>query len=71
MPHTLELVDIKDPGNEAVYAKYKYDIPVMYIDGQYFAKHKLSEEEAVKALKSAVAGSFVASDGEPDSSDLE
>lgn len=39
-PHTLEAVDITDVGNEQWWGKYKYDIPVLSIDGKFFAKHR-------------------------------
>lgn len=39
-PHTLEAVDITDPDKRAWWQKYKYDIPVLHIDGIYWAKHR-------------------------------
>lgn len=39
-PHTLEAVDITDADKGEWYEKYKYDIPVLHIDGAYWAKHR-------------------------------
>ena len=39
-PHTLEAVDITDPSHQEWWEKYKYDIPVLHIDGMYWAKHR-------------------------------
>lgn len=39
-PHSLEAVDITDAENAQWWAKYKYDIPVLHIDGIYWAKHR-------------------------------
>ena len=39
-PHTLEAVDITDPENSDYWGRYKYDIPVLAIDGIYWAKHR-------------------------------
>eukprot|EP01062_Namystynia_karyoxenos_P071037 TRINITY_DN66439_c0_g1_i1.p2 TRINITY_DN66439_c0_g1~~TRINITY_DN66439_c0_g1_i1.p2 ORF type:complete len:129 (+),score=38.77 TRINITY_DN66439_c0_g1_i1:91-477(+) len=64
----LEQVDITAPGREAAYAKYKWDVPVFFLDGAYWAKHRLEAEEAARALGEAAEGRFAARDGEPDSS---
>lgn len=39
-PHTLEAVDITDPENMQYWDRYKYDIPVLSINGIYWAKHR-------------------------------
>lgn len=39
-PHTLEAVDITDVENSYYWARYKYDIPVLTINGIYWAKHR-------------------------------
>ena len=39
-PHTLEAVDISDPENAYYWGRYKYDIPVLTINGIYWAKHR-------------------------------
>ena len=40
-PHTLEAVDITDADNAEWFSKYKYDIPVLHVNGQYWAKNGL------------------------------
>ena len=39
-PHTLEAIDITDPEHSNWWGKYKYDIPVLHINGMYWAKHR-------------------------------
>eukprot|EP00669_Euglena_mutabilis_P012071 TRINITY_DN6692_c0_g1_i1.p3 TRINITY_DN6692_c0_g1~~TRINITY_DN6692_c0_g1_i1.p3 ORF type:complete len:136 (-),score=34.14 TRINITY_DN6692_c0_g1_i1:164-571(-) len=71
VPHTLRLVDIRGAGNEALFSKYKYDIPVIFVGDAYFAKHRLDRGATVEALRQAADGTFVAREGEPDSSALD
>ncbi|EOD25917.1 hypothetical protein EMIHUDRAFT_237316 [Emiliania huxleyi CCMP1516] len=47
-PHSLEAVDITDEDHAQWLAKYKYDIPVLHLDGAYWTKHRLTEEEACR-----------------------
>lgn len=49
----------------------RYDIPVLHIDDVYWAKHRLTTEEAIAALVQAREGSFRKSKGEPDAGRLE
>lgn len=42
--YRLVSVDIAATGNEAFYQLYKYDIPVLFIEGQYLCKHRLDVE---------------------------
>ena len=49
----------------------QYDIPVLHIDGAFWAKHRLTETEAREALAEAQAGRFEARAGEPDAERLE
>ena len=39
-PHTLETVDITDADKADWWQKYKYDIPVLHVNGAYWAKHR-------------------------------
>jgi glutaredoxin len=71
LPHTLEQVDITDPEHEMSWNKYKYDIPVLFVNDQYWTKHRLNEEEARQALIEASQGKFVSRRGEPDAGALE
>ena len=36
----------------------QYDIPILRINGRYWAKHRLDADEARRALDEAVAGTF-------------
>mmetsp|Transcript_28821 Transcript_28821/g.88155 ORF Transcript_28821/g.88155 Transcript_28821/m.88155 type:complete len:149 (-) Transcript_28821:65-511(-) len=73
-PHTLELVDItEDP---ALWDAYKYDIPVLHVDGSYWAKHRLAPADAEAALLTAARlkaadQPFPTSPGRPDAARLE
>jgi len=72
-PHSLEQVDITDADNAAWHAKYKWDIPVLHVGSAYWAKHRLSPEEAREGLREATANpaGFAAREGEPDASEAE
>lgn len=67
-PHSLEQVDITDEENQLYFDRYKYDIPVLHINGLYWTKHRLSKEDAMKAIEASKDGSFVSCPGEPDAS---
>ena len=49
----------------------RYDIPVLHIDDVYWAKHRLTPEEAVEGIGQSCQGQFQARAGEPDASRLE
>ena len=71
-PHSLIAVDITDEDKASWWAKYKYDIPVLHLNGQYWAKHRLEEEEAMQALRAAREGTFKPPEfGEPDAEKFE
>eukprot|EP00551_Chaetoceros_affinis_P002975 CAMPEP_0203651280 /NCGR_PEP_ID=MMETSP0088-20131115/26989_1 /ASSEMBLY_ACC=CAM_ASM_001087 /TAXON_ID=426623 /ORGANISM="Chaetoceros affinis, Strain CCMP159" /LENGTH=161 /DNA_ID=CAMNT_0050510367 /DNA_START=58 /DNA_END=544 /DNA_ORIENTATION=+ len=70
-PHSLEAIDITDPDKTELFDKYKWDIPVLHIDGSYWTKHRLTAEEALEALKEARAGDFAPRRGEPDAGAME
>lgn len=48
--YQLELVDITAPGNEHLKTLYQYEIPVLFLEGQYLCKHKLDIELLEKRL---------------------
>jgi len=50
---------------------YKWDIPVLHLNGMYWAKHRLTVEEASEALGKAKEGGFVTQNGEPDAGAME
>ena len=70
-PHALFSVDIADPRNQVWWDRYKYDIPVLHVDGRYWIKHRLSTEEALAGLAEAAAGSFAPRQGDPDAKKME
>ena len=70
-PHTLEAVDITDEDKSDWYDKYKYDIPVLHIEGKYWSKHRLASEVAVEGLEAAKAGTFEPQAGEPNAGEME
>ena len=70
-PHSLEAVDITDPEHAEWWSKYKYDIPVLHIDGVYWAKHRITAEQSIEALAAACDGQFEPQRGEPDAGRLE
>ena len=68
-PHTLEAVDIGEKAHREWFRRYKWDIPVLHIDGKYFAKHRCTRAELDGALAEAAAaapGGFAEREGEPD-----
>lgn len=70
-PHTLVAVDITDESNAIWWDRYKYDIPVLHINGMYWAKHRISYEQAVAALTLAREGEFEPMTGAPDAARFE
>lgn len=40
----LEKVDITKPENRQYYKQYKYDIPVLHINGEFLCMHRLDAE---------------------------
>ena len=71
IPHTLEAVDITDKDKTEVWDKYKYDIPVLHINGKYWTKHRLSKEDALETLMIAQSGKFKEQGDEPDATAME
>mmetsp|Transcript_47921 Transcript_47921/g.116556 ORF Transcript_47921/g.116556 Transcript_47921/m.116556 type:complete len:334 (-) Transcript_47921:441-1442(-) len=72
--HSLEQIDITDPEHSEWYDKYKYDIPVLHLNNQYWCKHRLTRDEAEKTLAQAREegpDTFQARPGEPDAAKLE
>jgi hypothetical protein len=68
-PHSLIQKDITD--DDRIYDLYKYDIPVLHLNGMYWAKHRLTVGEAREALKRAQDGTFASPPGEPNAGRLE
>jgi glutaredoxin len=56
-PHSLVAVDITDPEyREEWFERYKFDIPVLHINGAYWAKHRISPDEAELGLAASSTG---------------
>ena len=70
-PHSLEAIDITDPDKTDIFDKYKWDIPVLHLNGIYWTKHRLTVDEARSALEEARAGTFEAQRGEPNAAAME
>jgi hypothetical protein len=70
-PHSLVAVDITDADKTALWDRYKYDIPVLTIDGVFWTKHRVDAADARNALQAAAAGTFVERPGAPDAGRLE
>ena len=67
IPHSLVAVDITDSENQVWWERYKFDIPVLHIDGAYWAKHRIEANECTQALRDARDGLFVSPAGQPGS----
>lgn len=70
-PISLEQVDITDKENREWFDKYKYDIPVLHLEGEYWIKHRMTVEQAMDGLDEHHAGTFVAQAGEPNAAATE
>ena len=68
-PHSLTQVDITEERHW--WDRYKYDIPVLHLDGRYWAKHRLSVEEATEGFEAHAQGTFVSPPGEPNAAAME
>ena len=64
-PHSLDQIDITDREHRDWFDRYKYDIPVLHINGMYWTKHRLSREEAEQTLQDVLKGDFKSPKGEP------
>jgi len=50
-PHTLQLQDITDFQHRGIFREMKHEIPVLHINGKFWAKHRITADEAVVALR--------------------
>lgn len=69
--HSLFSVDISDPEHKEWWDRYKYDIPVLHVNGQYWAKHKMTAEEAAQGLEEAFKGEMKPRKGQPNAAAME
>lgn len=65
-PYKLRKVNIDAPESKEWRARYWCDIPVFHLNGAYWAKHELRQEDVDLALSEATFGRFKAREGEPD-----
>ncbi|KAG7374953.1 glutaredoxin-like domain DUF836 containing protein [Nitzschia inconspicua] len=70
-PHSLQQVDITDREHREWWDRYKYDIPVLHINDMYWTKHRLTTDDATKALMQAKDGKFQPQSGQPNASAME
>jgi thiol-disulfide isomerase/thioredoxin len=68
-PHSLLQKDITDDSD--LYERYKFDIPVLHLDGKYWTKHRLTIEDARNAMTKAREGTFESPPGEPNAAKFE
>jgi glutaredoxin len=66
--HSLQQVDITDADKRHYWETYKYDIPVVHVNGMYWTKHRLTVQEAMEGLQAVQNGSFTSPPGEPKAS---
>ena len=52
--YQLELIDITKPENKHLKDLYKYEIPVLFLEGQYLCKHKLDNDLLEKRLSDLI-----------------
>ena len=58
----LREVDITDDGNEDLYDKYKYEIPVFFLERKFLCKNKIEVEKLEKRLGELEGSSEVKSE---------
>lgn len=68
---SLEQVDITDSINQAWFDKYKYDIPVLHLEGKFWIKHRMTVEQAMDGFDEVIAGTFQGKPGEPSAAAME
>lgn len=51
VPFAFEEVHIDEAGNEKWFELYKYDIPVLHVEGEEFARHGIKERALLHFLK--------------------
>ncbi|XP_063990940.1 acetyl-CoA acetyltransferase, mitochondrial isoform X2 [Diachasmimorpha longicaudata] len=49
--YQLDQIDITSPGNEVYHNLYKYEIPVVFLEGQYLCKHRLDVHHLQRRLE--------------------
>lgn len=70
-PHSLDQKDIEDNDKTEWFNRYKFDIPVLHMNGQYWIKHRITREEAMQGIEAARDGRFESPPGEPDAAKWE
>ena len=70
-PHTLKQIDITDEEHQEWFDRYKYDIPVLHLDGKYWIKHRITSDEVIQGFDAAREGRFESPRGEPNAAAME
>ena len=47
----MKIVDISEKGNEKFFDLYKYDIPVVHLNGKEILRHRANESELIEIIK--------------------
>eukprot|EP00049_Salpingoeca_infusionum_P018460 m.357338 g.357338 ORF g.357338 m.357338 type:complete len:112 (+) comp17798_c0_seq1:1047-1382(+) len=61
----LNQINIALPERAAWFERYKYDIPVLHLDGKFMTKHRLTLEQFDDFLDLASNGTFPPQAGDP------
>ncbi|XXF75272.1 glutaredoxin family protein [Myxococcaceae bacterium GXIMD 01537] len=64
IPFFLAVVDIRQ--SPELFEKWRYDIPVVFIDGEFAFKHRVDEAELEAKLRQTMDGTSVAKSGDRD-----
>eukprot|EP01134_Creolimax_fragrantissima_P003680 CFRG3680T1 len=51
-PHSVQFVDITDPGEEEYFEEYKWDIPVLHLNGKEIMRHRINPDKLIAAIHS-------------------
>ncbi len=62
IPFDLRVIDIRQ--SPTLFEAHRYDIPVVFIDGEFAFKHRLDEAELETRLRQAPRGTSVAHSGD-------
>ncbi|KNC75320.1 hypothetical protein SARC_12153 [Sphaeroforma arctica JP610] len=49
-PHSVEWIDITDPREKEAFDEYKWDIPVLHLNGKEIMRHRFDAKKLVKLL---------------------
>ena len=49
--HPLEIEEIDITGDETLFERYRYEIPVLLVDGKEVGRGRISEQDVLRALE--------------------